>query len=853
MKLLNFFISLILLLSISVNLNSQNLKYSRVKIEIEKSEVYELAKLGLPIDDGVKYEKKYLIAEYSENELQILKENDYEYEILIDDLSKFYAERNKNPEKIKKCKNTPDNFHLGSMGGNLTLDEIFTELDEMHDLYPDLISEKQPITTDYTTHNGNYVYWVKISDNPEQNENEYEVLQTSLHHAREPLSMMQLVYLMWYLLENYENEEEAKYLVDNFEIYFVLCENPDGYLYNESTDPNGGGMWRKNRRDNGSSYGVDPNRNYPYKWGFDNTGSSSNPSSETYRGPSAGSEPITQMMMEFVNNHEFLIADNKHTYSDLLLYPWGYDQIHPPHNRLFSNYANIMTIENGYTTGQPWEILYVVNGDSNDWMYSEKGVFAYTSESGNQSQGFWPPQSDIIPMCEGNLEMNLFQIRLAGMYADINDVSNNLVPAHGYLNFDIHFLGLDTLGTFSVYIESDDFVIADDTVYFTNFHKFEHKQDSLYYQLNENFETGDQFTYTLNLNNGMYTYSKEITKTVGKENIIFQDPGNNINNWTTSQWSITDESAHSPTSSITDSEGGNYNNNVSSHITLTNPISVNSAEVNLNFWAKWNIESDWDYTQFLISTNSGNTWEAIETEGTEPGTGSFQPTGEPVYDGNADWCNQTVDLAAYQDEDILCRFQINSDGYVNDDGFYFDDFTISEINTDNDIPVINDNAQLYLFEDTIIITLNHLDVTDNDNIYPDDFVLFIQDGENYSVFENGIVVDDGFSNDLTIPVAVHDGYNLSDYYDIIFNVNNLSKIDNSVNIYPNPAKNKLFISIKNNEDYNKLYISDLNGKTVSEKIINKKIMKLNIDNLKPGVYIITIDGKNSISKKIIIE
>ena len=42
------------------------------------------------------------------------------------------------------------------------------------------------------------------------------------------------------------------------------------------------------------NYGVDLNRNYGYKWGYDNSGSSNYTGDETYRGPYAFSEPETQ-------------------------------------------------------------------------------------------------------------------------------------------------------------------------------------------------------------------------------------------------------------------------------------------------------------------------------------------------------------------------------------------------------------------------------------------------------------------------------------------------------------------------------------------------------------------------------
>src|SRR5690606_38361948 len=125
-------------------------------------------------------------------------------------------------------------------------------------------------------------------NDPDTDQGKPEVFYNSLHHAREPASLSQVVYYMWHLLETYGTDPETTYLLDNTEMYFVPCVNPDGYVHNETTDPNGGGMWRKNRRDNGDgTFGIDLNRNYGHFWGLDDTGSSPNPESDVYRGPSA--------------------------------------------------------------------------------------------------------------------------------------------------------------------------------------------------------------------------------------------------------------------------------------------------------------------------------------------------------------------------------------------------------------------------------------------------------------------------------------------------------------------------------------------------------------------------------------
>ena len=166
-------------------------------------------------------------------------------------------------------------------------------------LFPALITSKTEIGKSVE---GRSVYSVKISDNPEVDEDEPEVLYTSLIHAREPESMMQMLYFMFYLLENYGTDTEVTYLVNNRELYFIPVINPDGYVYNETTTPKGGGMWRKNRKNNNGSYGVDLNRNFgpSLYWNAPNGGSSLNSSDETFRGTAPFSEPETESISNFL-------------------------------------------------------------------------------------------------------------------------------------------------------------------------------------------------------------------------------------------------------------------------------------------------------------------------------------------------------------------------------------------------------------------------------------------------------------------------------------------------------------------------------------------------------------------------
>ena len=199
---------------------------------------------------------------------------------------------------------------------------------------------------------------------------------------------------MYYLLENYGVNDEVTYLVNETEMYFVPCINPDGYIYNQINDPNGGGMWRKNRRDLGNGeFGVDLNRNYGHTWGYDNVGSSGNFSSQTYR-RCPFSEPETQNMRDFCEAHNFEIALNYHTYGDMLIYPWGYDySIFTPDSAEFVEFAMLLTEDNRYIYGTGDQTVgYIVNGDSDDWMYGEQStkqkIYSMTPEAGPYNYGF---------------------------------------------------------------------------------------------------------------------------------------------------------------------------------------------------------------------------------------------------------------------------------------------------------------------------------------------------------------------------------------------------------------------------------------------------------------------------------
>ena len=213
--------------------------------------------------------------------------------------------------------------------------------------------------------------------------------------------MQTTIYFVSWLLEEYGTDPLATYLVDEREIYVVLCVNPDGYEYNRSIAPGGGGLWRKNRRNNGGGvFGVDLNRNYPFQWAV--AGSSSNPDSDIYHGPSAASEPETQAIVQLMGQRSFQSALSVHTFSDLWLSPWGYVPQFPPDWDEMEVIGDLAVTETGYPHGPASILLYEAAGTTMDHDYGANGTYSWTPEIGSDSDGFWPPQSRIVPLAEDN-------------------------------------------------------------------------------------------------------------------------------------------------------------------------------------------------------------------------------------------------------------------------------------------------------------------------------------------------------------------------------------------------------------------------------------------------------------------
>lgn len=297
-----------------------------------------------------------------------------------------------------------------------------------------------------------------------------QVLITSLMHAREPAGLTTVLYFLGRMLELYDKQDpEALYVVQSREIWIVPFVNPDGYLANEvSLDR----MIRKNQRPTCSGRpeesGVDINRNFGVHWraAYPNC-------TEEYEGTEPFSEPETQAIKHVVEINNFRSAVNFHTFGDMLTHPcnWWPNTSSPlplDDQHIYDELADIYGFK---TFGSAFQTVgYTTQGESDDWLYAEKGIISMSPEVGPESGSFWPPAPLIRGIATQNFERLLHVAEKAGLELSIFAVRRPLaslatsnptflaeagrlnggLPRQGYLEITFGNTGLNSSGSLGV-------------------------------------------------------------------------------------------------------------------------------------------------------------------------------------------------------------------------------------------------------------------------------------------------------------------------------------------------------------------------------------------------------------------
>ncbi|HEX2312524.1 MAG TPA: M14 family metallopeptidase, partial [Thermomonospora sp.] len=210
------------------------------------------------------------------------------------------------------------------------------------------------------------------------------VVYQATQHAREWITPEMVRRLLHHYVNGYGKDAELTRIIDTTDLWFIPVVNVDGYDF---TFTEGNRLWRKNLRDNDGDGqitgqdGVDPNRNFPYKWGYDNEGSSPVRTSETYRGPSPGSEPETQAQIRLFQRIRPKYAINWHSAAQLLLYGVGWQALTSSPDDVIHQ-AILGDIDKPAVPGYIPQLgaqLYTTNGETDGHMDS-LGTLTHTPE-----------------------------------------------------------------------------------------------------------------------------------------------------------------------------------------------------------------------------------------------------------------------------------------------------------------------------------------------------------------------------------------------------------------------------------------------------------------------------------------
>lgn len=362
---------------------------------------------------------------------------------------------------------------ITELNGYINYDEMLTILQQIESDNPDICklydigdSRGKQYADAGNTNYDDYdheIWALKVSDNVEIEEDEPSVYYLAEHHAREPISLEVNMAVLNHILDNYGTDPEITNNVNNTQIWFVPLVNPNGHkvvtdeIYT---------MWRKNICDNNENGtidvtgyyaedGVDPNRNYGWEWG----GAGTSWNSETYQGTSAFSEPEIQAVKNLIDSHHFIAGISYHSYSELVLYPYGYaENVSAPDQAALEELAIDMAVtipgQNGgyYTPQSAWE-LYPCTGTTDDYSYGTHGIFSYTIELATE---FIPPASQVEDICDNNIDAAMILLNrvnsstLTGHIVDAN--TNDPLEAMVFIE------GIDDSGVYrEPYMSNEEF------------------------------------------------------------------------------------------------------------------------------------------------------------------------------------------------------------------------------------------------------------------------------------------------------------------------------------------------------------------------------------------------------------
>ncbi|KAM4874151.1 carboxypeptidase A1 [Thomomys bottae] len=342
---------------------------------------------GTPIDVRVPFSSLQAVKIF-------LESHGISYTIMIEDVQSLLDKEKKQMSTLQARAQSTDTFNYATYH---TLEEIYDFLDLLVAENPQLVSKIQ-IGNSYE---GRPIYVLKFSTG---GANRPAIWIDTGIHSREWVTQASGVWFAKKITQDYGQDTTFTPILDNMDIFLEIVTNPDGFAYTHRSNR----MWRKTRSVRAGSLcvGADPNRNWDA--GFGKPGASSNPCSETYRGQFANSEVEVKSIVDFVKAHGNIKAFiSIHSYSQLLLYPYGYtSEPAPDHEELDQvSKAAVTALASLYGTkftyGSIIKTIYQASGNTVDWTYNQGIKYSFTFELRDTGRyGFLLPASQIIPTAQ---------------------------------------------------------------------------------------------------------------------------------------------------------------------------------------------------------------------------------------------------------------------------------------------------------------------------------------------------------------------------------------------------------------------------------------------------------------------
>jgi hypothetical protein len=466
----------------------------------------------------------------------------------------------------------------------------------------------------FPTYEGRWIYGVKISDNPQIEEDEPGFTLDGCHHSREWATPQAVLFFADSMISSYGEVGEITAIINGTQIYCFPVINVDGYVY----DYPAGNMWRKNREPFGGSVGTDPNRNYGGAingevdgyWGAADEGQVSHrPQNETFCGAFAYSGDEIWAYTTYIREHKIATGFSLHSYGEQVMYPWGYKPQGTPDSILYDEKGYYMagmmqSLYSGtYDPGQSYFNPYPSAGNTRDWVYGYNHYVAglstlfYGSEIGTS---FYQNQSDL-----DFISLQVFKAAkyLAGFADSLMIATEGVVPAPV-----IHPLGTTNA----------DFSIS------------WHARNAAH-------------------NNPLQWELLELSN----PSIIEDSLENGTDRWILQGFTLSTSQVHSGTHSYFSGNVDEMNNAVQT----VHPYLVATGD-SVTFWCWYDLETNYDVAVVEVSENTKE-WFNLDTT---------------RFNGNSNgWTRKAYSLDTWMGKSVYIRFRAMTDGGVLNQGFYVDD------------------------------------------------------------------------------------------------------------------------------------------------------------------------------------